>query len=117
MKKQYIAVDFDGTLATMNYPKAGKRLWIHKLIMWYCKDQQKKGVKIILNTLRKTENLEWAVNWCHEHDFYPDLVNENPPERIAKYGDSRKIGADLFIDDRNIGLFGWFLRKLSNDKT
>lgn len=111
MKKR-IAVDFDGTLCSVNYPYIGKQKWPHKLILWYCKYQQKKGNIIILNTLRtKEKHLSIALDWLKSLDFIPDFVNENDPILVSIYGESRKIGADIYIDDRNFGFLGWFLRK------
>lgn len=112
-----IAVDFDGTLCTGNYPDAGKQKLIHKIILWYVKKEQKKGAIIILNTLRNTDELiKTALAFCNTHNFYPDLVNENYQPCIDKYKDSRKIACTLNIDDTNIGLIGWLLRKFSKNK-
>ena len=34
-------------------------------------------------------------------DWSFDYINENVPERIQRYGlDCRKIGADIYLDDR-----------------
>jgi hypothetical protein len=36
------------------------------------------------------------------NDIHFDYYNENPKDKIDMYGDCRKIGADFYIDDKNI---------------
>jgi len=44
--------------------------------------------------------LEEAVAWCERHGLMFDAVNDNLPERVAKYGgDTRKVSADEYWDD------------------
>ena len=97
--KPTIAVDFDGTLCTDAWPNIGKpniRL-IKFLINW-----RKQGNKVILWTCREGDMLESAVKWCESYRLIFDAVNANLPERIEYYkNDSRKIGADYYIDDFN----------------
>lgn len=46
--------------------------------------------------------LDRAVNWCSEHGLEFDTVNENLPHIIERFGsDTRKIFANMYIDDRN----------------
>ena len=93
-----IAVDFDGTLCTDAYPLIGEaNLHLINLL----KNVQKKGCKLILWTCRSGLPLEDAIAWCGMHGLYFDAVNQNVPEIIERYGhDSRKITADLYVDDR-----------------
>lgn len=94
------AVDFDGTLCFSNFPDLGEP---NMDIIDFCLDEQIKGNKIILWTCRENELLAKAVEFCKEYGLVFDSVNANLPERIALYGnDCRKIGADYFIDDKNI---------------
>ena len=59
------------------------------------------GHKVILWTCRVGEDLEKAVNWCKEHGLEFDAINDNLPEiKKAFSTDSRKIFANLYIDDR-----------------
>ena len=117
-KIKSLAVDFDGTLfAATCYPDTGKKYWIHKLIIWYIKRKQSQGTILILNTLRDKDNAldsgyayDKAVYLCNEWGIYFDIVNDNIKEETEKYGYARKIKADRYIDDRNIGLIGWILR-------
>jgi hypothetical protein len=95
-----IAVDFDGTLCEDLWPKIGmpKTEAIH-----YILNKQHNGCKIILWTCRTGELLDNAIEWCRWHGLTFDAVNENLPELIELYGgDTRKISADEYIDDKNI---------------
>lgn len=92
------AVDFDGTLAESVWPGIGKpnRTLISHLIK-----RRNEGNKVILWTCRCGDRLEEAVTWCSYHGLNFDAVNENLPEMVEFYGnDSRKIFADVYIDDK-----------------
>lgn len=94
-----IAVDFDGTICENRYPEIGKENEdvIHYLIL-----MKKLDYKLILWTCRVGERLKEAVSWCEERGLTFDAVNENLPEIIEAFGgDTRKIYADLYLDDRN----------------
>lgn len=90
------AVDFDGTLSYGEYPLCGKPNT--RLIKWL-KERQENGDKLILWTCRHDRPLDEAVKWCEEQGLVFDAVNENLPEMIEKYGETRKIGCDYYIDD------------------
>lgn len=99
MKLRIIAVDFDGTLCTDEWPDIGKP--IHRVIN-YAKEQKEKGAKLILWTCRTGANLDAAVRWCERMGVIFDAVNENLPETISAFGqDTRKIFAHEYIDDRS----------------
>lgn len=121
-KKRFdiIAVDFDGTLtsAPVDWPTPGPQKWIHKIVLWWIKRHQARGSKIIINTLREDSKdaLFYVYDWCAENNFTPDYINENDPEGVQRWGESRKIAADVYIDDRNIGFLGWALRKVSQGR-
>lgn len=107
-----LSVDFDGTLFSCAYPGVGKQRLVHRLVTAYVKRKQRQGWIIILNTMREPyKGLDVAVEACKSVGIYPDYVNENPKEMIDKWGDSRKIGCTLSIDDNNVGLIGWILRR------
>ena len=95
-----IAVDFDGTIVEHQYPEIGKELpfAIHTL-----KTLQSKGHRIILWTFRYGEKLEAAVGFCKSRGLEFYAVNKNYPEEKFDQSVSRKILADLYIDDRNLG--------------
>ena len=100
-----IAVDFDGTIVEHEYPEIGKEKLFAFLTL---KELNRKGARLILWTFRTGKELEEAVEFCRKNgvEFY--AVNKNYPEEIMDEHVGRKIDADIFIDDRNIGGFpGW----------
>jgi len=102
-KSKIIAVDFDGTLCENKYPDIGRP---NKDMLHYIKKRKRNGCKIILWTCRNGELLDNAVKWCKAHGLEFDAVNENLPEIIELFGsDTRKIFANLYIDDRAYGKF------------
>lgn len=93
-----IAVDFDGTLCEDNYPLIGAENY--ELICWL-KMAQRAGCRIILWTCRTKKQLKCAVKWCKDKGLIFDAVNKNVKEASKMYGgDSRKIYADMYIDDK-----------------
>jgi len=100
-----IAVDFDGTIVEDAYPKVGKPLIFAFDTL---KKLQSEGHRLILWTYRNGKKLEEAVAFCKENNIEFYAINKNFPEEEYDEKYSRKIHADLFIDDRNIGGFlGW----------
>ena len=100
-----IAVDFDGTIVEHRYPSIGKpKLFAFETL----KELQKQGHSLILWTYRSGQRLEEAVEFCTKHGIEFYAVNKNYPEEVFTENISRKIDADIYIDDRNIGGFlGW----------
>lgn len=106
MKETYtIAVDFDGTIVEDAYPDIGKpQLFAFDTL----KRLQQEGHRLILWTYRHSKALEDAVIFCKENGITFYAVNKSFPEEEFDEKYSRKINADIFIDDRNIGgLLGW----------
>ncbi|HAG68503.1 MAG TPA: hypothetical protein DCL38_00855 [Lachnospiraceae bacterium] len=99
VNSQIIAVDFDGTLCLDCYPEIGApNLRLIRIL----KELRLGGSRLILWTCRCGEPLRNALKWCEYHGLVFDAVNENLPEILEKYGtDSRKIFADVYIDDRS----------------
>ena len=97
-----IAVDFDGTLVTHEYPKIGKPIPFAFMTL---RKLQEEHHQLILWTAREGELLQQAVDYCKEKGIEFYAVNSNyPEEKIMKEGlHPRKLTADMFIDDRNIG--------------
>jgi len=95
-----IAVDFDGTIVEHRYPYLGKEI---PFAIESLKLIQKKGHQLILWTYRAGKELEDAVEFCRENGLEFYAVNKNYPEEIFDENISRKINADIYIDDRNLG--------------
>jgi len=95
-----IAVDFDGTIVEHAYPKMGKEI---PFAIETLKMLQKDRHQLILWTVREGHLLEEAVEYCRERgvEFY--AINESMPDMVGEKYTSRKVAADLFIDDRNLG--------------
>lgn len=97
-----IAVDFDGTIVEHRYPEIGKEVpFATQTLKMLIEDRH----KLILWSVREGKLLEDAVEWCRQRgvEFY--AVNKDfPEEDLSKNRSfSRKLKADLWIDDRNIG--------------
>lgn len=95
-----IAVDFDGTLVEHKYPKIGK---LFPFAFETLKALQKKGHQIILWTYRSGRELDEVVKFCQNHGIEFYAVNKNYPEEEFDTAITRKIHADIYIDDRNLG--------------
>lgn len=95
-----IAIDFDGTIVEHRYPAIGKQ---RPFAFETLKALQQKGHRLILWTHRSGPYLDEAVEYCRKNgvEFY--AVNRNYPEEKWDSEDSRKVLADLYIDDRNLG--------------
>ena len=105
-KQLTIAVDFDGTIVDDAYPKIGKpKLFAFETL----KMLQKQNYQLILWTYRHGDRLREAVDFCAKHGIEFYAVNKSyPEEKFDERSSSRKLNADLFIDDRNVGGFpGW----------
>lgn len=100
-----IAVDFDGTIVEDAYPNIGKpMLFAFETLNML----QNKGHRLILWTYRHGSKLEDAIKFCENHGITFYAVNKSYPEEEFNSSISRKIHADLFIDDRNLGgVPGW----------
>jgi len=96
-----IAVDFDGTIVEHEYPKIGKPIPFAFEVLR--KLQHEENHILILWTMREGRLLQEAVDYCEKNGIYFYACNKNYPEEDIQNGTPRKIGVDLFIDDRNIG--------------
>lgn len=89
-----IAVDYDGTLVSKN----GE---INAPLLNRLAASQRRGDTVILWTCREGKSLHEAVSILRRIGFRPNYINQNAPEAIRRLGrDSRKIYADLYIDDK-----------------
>ena len=100
-----IAIDFDGTIVEHAYPAIGReKLFAFRTL----KELDRMGARLILWTFRTGKELEEAVEYCRQNgvEFY--AINKNYPEEVVDETVSRKIDADIYIDDKNLGGFpGW----------
>ena len=100
MNSKIIAVDFDGTLCENKFPDIGEA---NTKVINYLRNRKFGGAKLILWTCRVGAFLDAAVAWSKEQGLIFDAVNENLPEVLEWMGgDSRKIFADEYLDDKNI---------------
>ena len=98
-----IAVDFDGTIVEHKYPSIGRErpFAIDTLLKL-----QADGHQLILWTVRSGDLLQEALKWCEKRGLEFWAVNSNLPQGglfTDKPEASRKIQADIFIDDANVG--------------
>lgn len=106
MRSYIIAVDFDGTVVEDAYPKIGKpKLFAFEAL----KELSNQGHRLILWTYRSGIELDEAVEFCRKNGIEFYAINSSfVGEEFDPEKQSRKIHADLFIDDRNLGGFpGW----------
>ena len=97
-----IAVDFDGTNVTHEYPKIGTEIpFAIETLKMLIRDHH----RLILWSVREGQLLQEAVDWCKERGVEFWAVNKDYPEERFENNNhfSRKLKADYFIDDRNIG--------------
>jgi hydroxymethylpyrimidine pyrophosphatase-like HAD family hydrolase len=101
-----IAIDFDGTIVEDKYPAIGKPMLFAFETL---KRLEKDGHRLILWTYRSGKSLKEAVEFCEKNDITFYAVNRSYQEEVFdEKVASRKINADLFVDDRNLGGFpGW----------
>ena len=95
-----LAIDFDGTIVEHRYPEIGR---VRPFAFETLKALQKKNHRLILWSHRAGKELDAAVQFCRENGLEFYAVNKNYPEEKWSEKDSRKILADIYIDDRNLG--------------
>ena len=96
-----IAVDFDGTIVEHRYPRIGEEI---PFAIDTLKLLQQEKHRLILWSVREGTLLEEAVESCKARGLEFYAVNKDyPEEQKSHQGFSRKLKADLFIDDRNLG--------------
>lgn len=92
-----IAVDFDGTCVTHEYPNIGRSIGAEEVL--YKLVQQ--GHRLILHTMRSGKELTDAINWFKEKEIPLFGINTNP-EQIS-WTTSPKPYAQIYIDDAALG--------------
>lgn len=103
------AVDFDGTLSLdSQYPNIGR---FNTDLFEALIKLRNIGYLIVLWTCREGKELNKAVEWCKINGLEFDAINENPPIIPFK---SRKVVADIYIDDRAYAPTDIFYRFVDN---
>ena len=97
-----IAVDFDGTIVEHKYPAIGRELPFAIETLKKLRDEHHR---LILWTVREGPLLDEALAFCRERGLEFYAVNRDYPEEEKEWNNhySRKLKADIFIDDRNLG--------------
>ena len=100
-----IAVDFDGTCVTHEYPDVGKNIGAEIVL----KALTDEGHDLILYTMRDhpadsgvQDPLQEAIDWFSQNDIPLFGVNENPTQK--NWTTSPKPYANLYIDDAALGM-------------
>ena len=92
-----IAIDFDGTVVTHEYPNIGKDIGAVPVLKKFIE----AGHHIILWTMRSGKELLEAQNWFLENDIELYGVNVNIDQR--GWSNSPKCYAQIYIDDAALG--------------
>ena len=98
-----IAVDFDGTIVEHKYPAIGRELPFAIETLKKLRDEHHR---LILWTVREGRLLDEALAFCRDRGLEFYAVNRDYPEEEKGRNNhySRKLKADLFIDDRNVSI-------------
>lgn len=107
-----IAIDFDGTCVTHEFPEIGEDIGAIPVL----KQIVGNGHKLILSTMRSDnprpkssgkevdytrKYLTEAITWFDENDITLYGINENPTQK--EWTDSSKVFANFYIGDDAIG--------------
>ena len=92
-----IAVDFDGTVVTHEYPHIGRDAGAVPVL----KELIANGNRLILYTMRSGRLLDAATRWFDERGISLYAVNGNPEQK--EWSASPKVYANLYIDDSSLG--------------
>jgi hypothetical protein len=93
-----IAIDFDGTCVTHEYPKIGRDIGAVPVL----KKLVEEGHPLILWTVRSGDGLYEAVKWFRDNDIPLYGVNLNPTQK--EWSQSLKAYAHMYIDDAALGI-------------
>lgn len=91
-----IAIDFDGTIVTHDYPRVGKPIPFAKEVINMLTDN---GHLCFLWTMRDNETLEAAKQYCKDNGIMLCNYNMSPDQ----FSDSPKQYATIYIDDAALG--------------
>ena len=92
-----IAIDFDGTCVTHEYPKIGKDIGAIPVLRRLAGN----GHKLILFTMRSGLQLDEAIEWFSTNNIPLYATQYNPTQK--EWTSSNKCYAQLYIDDAALG--------------
>ena len=92
-----IALDFDGTVVTHEYPYVGEDIGAVPVL----KELIAAGHQLILFTMRSGKLLDDALAWFERNGIELYAVNENPEQK--SWTSSVKVHANIYIDDCALG--------------
>lgn len=93
-----IAVDFDGTCVTHDYPYIGSDIGAVPVL----RELADAGYRLVLNTMRSGKLEKEAVAWFKSNNIPLYGVNINPDQK--SWTASPKVYADIYIDDAALGV-------------
>lgn len=96
-RPKIIAIDFDGTCVTHEYPWIGREIGAVPVL----KRLVAAGHKLILYTMRSNEKLHLAEMWFKDRCIPLYGVNTNPTQ--LSWTMSPKAHAEIYIDDAALG--------------
>lgn len=98
MAQPVIAIDFDGTCVTHDYPYMGSDIGAVPVL----KELADEGYRLVLHTMRSGKLEKEAVQWFKKNDIPLFGINSNPEQK--SWTASPKVYADLYIDDAALGV-------------
>lgn len=115
-KTMVIAVDFDGTCVSHEFPYTGVDIGAEVVL----KALTEKKHKIICLSMRCEEHANTILydtitpikEWFEKHDIPLYAINDNPSQN--EWSKSRKVYANLYIDDQYLGCPLKFNLNISN---
>jgi hypothetical protein len=116
-EKIILAIDFDGTCVTHEYPKVGKDIGAVPVL----KKLVENGHQLMLWTMRGNkptsegvDTLQDAVDWFKNNNIPLWGINENPDQKATGWTNSNKQYAQMYIDDAALGcplMYDWGIEK------
>lgn len=92
-----IAIDFDGTVVTHEYPRTGQDIGSVPVLKKMIED----GHQLVLNTMRSGQELTNAIKWFDNNNIKLCGINHTPGQ--ATWTRSPKVYANIYIDDSALG--------------
>jgi hypothetical protein len=92
-----IAVDFDGTVVTHEFPEIGRDIGAVPVL----KKLIERGHKLILWTMRSGRHLDVAIDWFAKNEIELYGIQINPTQ--TSWTSSRKAHANIYVDDAALG--------------